>query len=256
MSTYRLIVMASLDIPLAQAGAGDVLAARIARLDRATLKKRFQDQNEFLVVEDFLPPERLSACLRALPGLAPMVNRNYIPGHKKGGSVSRFDLDAHAPAFGELYRDAALVAWFRELAEQGLQFCPPADPHAYALYYYTEPGDHIGFHYDTSYYAGARYTALIGLVDESSCRLECKLFRGHSERAAETLSVALRPGMLVFFNGDKVYHRITPAGAGERRIALTLEYVTDTHMHPWRRFVSNMKDAIAYFGFRQVFGKR
>jgi hypothetical protein len=24
-------------------------------------------------------------------------------------------------------------------------------------------------------------------------------------------------------------------------------------MRPWRRFVSNMKDAIAYFGFRQVF---
>jgi hypothetical protein len=24
-------------------------------------------------------------------------------------------------------------------------------------------------------------------------------------------------------------------------------------MHPLRRFMSNMKDAIAYFGFRQVF---
>jgi hypothetical protein len=24
-------------------------------------------------------------------------------------------------------------------------------------------------------------------------------------------------------------------------------------MRPWRRFISNMKDAIAYFGFRQVF---
>jgi hypothetical protein len=26
-------------------------------------------------------------------------------------------------------------------------------------------------------------------------------------------------------------------------------------MHPLRRFVSNMKDAIAYFGFKQVFTK-
>jgi hypothetical protein len=26
-------------------------------------------------------------------------------------------------------------------------------------------------------------------------------------------------------------------------------------MSPWWRFVSNMKDAVAYFGFRQVFGR-
>jgi len=26
-------------------------------------------------------------------------------------------------------------------------------------------------------------------------------------------------------------------------------------MHPLRRFMSNMKDAIAYFGFRQVFAR-
>jgi hypothetical protein len=24
-------------------------------------------------------------------------------------------------------------------------------------------------------------------------------------------------------------------------------------MHPWLRFISNMKDSIAYFGFKQVF---
>jgi hypothetical protein len=47
-----------------------------------------------------------------------------------------------------------------------LSLCPENDPHSCALYYYTEPGDHIGFHYDTSYYKGARYTILMGLVDK------------------------------------------------------------------------------------------
>ena len=61
--------------------------------------------------------------------------------------------------------------------------------------------------------------------------------------------------MLVVFNGDRLYHRVTPCRAGERRVALTLEYVTSLEMHPVRRFVSNMKDAIAYFGFRQVFSR-
>ena len=33
---------------------------------------------------------------------------------------------------------------------RALQSCPESDPHSCALYFYTEPGDHIGFHFDTS----------------------------------------------------------------------------------------------------------
>jgi len=32
-----------------------------------------------------------------------------------------------------------------------------------------------------------------------------------------------------------------------------MEYVTAQAMNPFKRFVSNMKDAISYFGFREVF---
>ena len=136
---------------------------------------------------------------------------------------------------------------------QPLLLCPGNDAHTYALYYYTEAGDHIGYHYDTSYYKGARYTLLLGIVDNSSCRLEYQLYRDDPSRAMREDGLQLTPGALVIFNGDKLYHRITPLGENERRIALTLEYVTSASMNPVRRFVSNMKDAIAYFGFRQVF---
>jgi hypothetical protein len=47
---------------------------------------------------------------------------------------------------------------------------------------------------------------------------------------------------------------VTPLGEGEERVSLTLEYVTDPSMTAVKRFVSDMKDAIAYFGFRAVFG--
>lgn len=59
----------------------------------------------------------------------------------------------------------------------------------------------------------------------------------------------------MLFNGDKLQHRITPLADGEERVALTLEYVTDPRMGRWPRLVSNMKDAVAYFGFGQVFGR-
>jgi hypothetical protein len=36
-----------------------------------------------------------------------------------------------------------------------------------------------------------------------------------------------------------------------------MQYVTTGDMNPFMRFVSNMKDSIAYFGLREVFlGKR
>lgn len=228
----------------------------IAALDRRALRAEFDRQGEFLALRDFLPAPLLEELLGALPSLRPSVHRNYIPRHKKGGSISRHDLDRLAPMYAALYRSRALKQFLEQLTGQSLSECPGDDPHTYALYYYTEAGDHIGWHYDTSYYRGARYTVLIGLVDRSTCRLEYELHRKEPGRVPEHHAVALEPGMLVVFNGDKLYHRITPLGEGEERIVLTLEYVTDARMHPLRRFVSNMKDAIAYFGLRQVFGKR
>ncbi len=232
------------------------LARGLSRHDTPALRRQFLAQNEFIAIEDFLPAACLAQLLAELPALEPIIHRNFIPKHKKGGSISRFALDEAAPVFQEFYRAPRFVEFLGEVVGEKLLFCPADDAHTYALYYYTEAGDHIGYHYDTSYYRGSRYTILIGLVDQSSCRLECQLYRDDPNRATETVSLALKPGMLVVFNGDMLYHRVTPAGQNERRVALTLEYVTSTSMNPYRRFVSNMKDAIAYFGFKQVFKVR
>jgi hypothetical protein len=58
---------------------------------------------------------------------------------------------------------------------------------------------------------------------------------------------------MVIFNGDKLWHAVTPLGPGEERIALTMEYVTNPEMGPFKRLYSNLKDSFAYFGLRGVF---
>ena len=189
----------------------------------------------------------------AVKSVQDVVNRNYLPGHKQGGSVSRHTLDERAPFVAQLYRSPALIEWLGQLAGERLQVSPPDDPHAYALYFYTRPGDHIGWHYDTSYYAGRRYTVLLGVIDESSCRLDYELHTREKGAAVVPGSVQIPPGGMVFFDGDKLRHRITPLGENETRVSLTFEYVTDPRMHFGWRMISNMKDAFGYFGFRQVF---
>ena len=127
--------------------------------------------------------------------------------------------------------------------------CPEDDPHSCALYYYQQLGDHIGFHYDTSYYKGRRYTVLIGLVERSEhCRLVARVRKhGETEEIRET-RIAMDPGTFVLFNGDKLWHAVTPLGKDEERIILTLQYVTNREMGPFKKMFSNLKDAVAYFG--------
>lgn len=233
-----------------------LLPDRLRLLDDAALHGDFVDQGKFLFLSDFLPPALTQAVIDGMQAARVDMNRNYLPGHKKGGSVSRYTIDRLAPVIAELYRSPALIRWLETMAGEALMPSPDTDPHAYALYFYTEPGDHIGWHYDTSYYKGRRYTVLLGVLDESSSKLEYKLHtRDPSRPRTPDLdgAIGLNPGALVFFDGDCLSHRITPLGVGEERVSLTFEYVTDPRMGQWQRFISNMKDAVAYFGFKQVF---
>jgi hypothetical protein len=229
----------------------------LAGLDFDEVKKTYWDQNEFIYLERWLPASIVDAIVAEVERVRPAIHRNYIPRHKKGGSVSYYTLLEQAPTILALYRAPAFIRFLSEVTHQTLQPCPESDPHSCALYFYTEPGDHIGFHLDTSYYKGSRYTVLIGLIERSSSRLVCQLFKDDpGGRPLVEFQLATHPGTLVAFNGDKLWHAITPLGEGEERVSLTLEYVTDPSMSTVKRLFSNLKDSFAYFGLKTVFTGR
>jgi hypothetical protein len=234
---------------------GEAVDRAVASLDFETLRREYWDQNECLILPQFLPRSFVEATLAPVADrLRPLLNRNYIPAHKKGGSVSYFTILKQAPEFLELYRSASFRNFVARLANAPLHLCPDTDPHSCALYYYTEPGDYIGFHYDTSYYKGARYTILLGLIDQApSCQLVCQLHKDDPSRPMKEVRLSTAPGDLVIFNGDKLWHAVTLLGEGEYRVVLTLEYVTTQEMGSFKRMYSNLKDAFGYFGLRAVF---
>lgn len=116
-------------------------------------------------------------------------------------------------------------------------------------------GDHIGYHYDTSFYNGERFTVLIGIVDNSSCKLKCSLYTKCPEKTVEEQDLVIAPGDLVVFNGGKLWHSVTPLQANEERIILTLEYVTCQEISFINRTINNVKDSISYFGIGSLLGK-
>jgi len=233
---------------------GEAVDQAVASLDFERIQKQYWEQNEFVFMSEFLPRPVVEECLLpCVQRLKPELNRNYVPGYKKGGSVSYYALREKAPEFMALYRSPSFVDFLCRLSSAALKPCPDNDPHSCALYYYTEPGDHIGFHYDTSYYKGARYTILMGLVDKSEhCRLVCQLYKDDPTRETEELSLCTQPGDMVIFNGDKLWHAVTPLRDGEERVALTMEYVTNQEMSRFKRIYSNLKDAFAYFGVKAL----
>jgi hypothetical protein len=232
------------------------IAAAVGALDMDDARATYWAQSEFLFLPTFLPAALVARLQGDVEAVRPLVHRNYIPRHKQGGSVSAYALRERAPSISALYHSHALHGFIREVVKAPVVPCPSGDPHAYALYFYTRPGDHIGFHYDTSYYQGARYTVLVGLIDRSSSRLLCRLHAADPVRAAEELQLATVPGSLVLFNGDKLYHAISPLGPGEERVSLTLEYVTNPRMGAAKRLFSDLKDAVGYFGFRELWRGR
>lgn len=225
------------------------LSEAVAELDEPDIHSAYWEQNEFVLLPRFIPQTVVELCLLEITQLEPDIHRNFVPGHKQGGSISSYVIRDKAPTITALYRSPALRTYLTRLVGSQLMLCPEDDPHACALYYYTKPGDHIGFHYDRSYYKGARYTVLIGLVEQSEhCRLVARVHKGKDVTEIGETRIPMEPGTMAVFNGDKLWHAVTPMGTKERRVILTLQYVTDQRMGPLKKLFSNMKDAFAYFG--------
>ncbi len=231
----------------------DRLADAVTRLDLDAARRRYYEQDEFIVLENLVSPGIIARWTRELEHLKPQIHRNYIPKHKKGGSVD-FDTVAQlAPSMTAVYHSAALQRAFGQIADAPMKECPDSDPHRCALYAYTEAGDHIGFHYDTSYYKDRRWTVLVGFIDESSSKLLCHLHTRNKAKTVQKLELKVGPGTVVLFNGDKLWNAVSPTAEGEHRYIISMQYVTNGDMNPFMRFVSNMKDSIAYFGLKKVF---
>jgi 2-oxoglutarate-Fe(II)-dependent oxygenase superfamily protein len=239
----------------ASATIDELISDSLKQTDKGNLPGKYSEQDEFVIVEEFLPLEVLSRWEVELEKLKPHIHRNYLPGHKKGGSVAYQAVNALAPSVTAVYHSAPLLRFLRRVVGAEMNECPANDSHRCALYAYTEEGDHMGWHYDTSYYKDRRWTVLVGFKDESSSRLLCLLHTRNPHHDVVKLELQIKPGTLVIFNGDKVYHAVSPLREGESRYIVSMQYVTSGEMNPFMRFISNMKDAVAYFGLRGVFGK-
>jgi len=231
-----------------------LLAARAREVDDADLARTYFWQGELLALGRFLPEAVVDDLVGDVSRVRRAAVRRTLPGYKQSASIAWPELRHGAPSIAALFHSPSFTGLLERIIDAPLQPAPDWDPHAAAVYCYDRPGDGIGYHYDTSWYRGARYTVLVGLVNRSSALLACDLHTREPHRPRRRLDVATDPGTVVVFHGDKIWHRVTPLAEGEERTVLTLQYVTDPRMSARGRAVSFAKDAVGYFGVRQAAG--
>lgn len=230
----------------------------IEALDVQTIAAQFRAQDEFVYIERFLPLELVTEMAAEAHRLQTKQHRTWVPRVRKGGSVGQETITREAPALAALHWSPAAVGLVSRLAGVPLSWKHPGDAHAAALYYYQRKGDHVGWHYDAcGCDPSVSYTATLALVNQTQvCKAHYRLFAEDASRAPEDVVLSTVPGSLVIFCGSKAYHRVTPLGVDEERIAYSFTYAREgRRLRGGKRFYENVKDAILYFGPRAIFQK-
>lgn len=229
----------------------DELRHSVETLDIQSLAGEYWRQDEFLFVRSFLPPSLGSVLQREVPHLRPFTHRTNIPRVRKGGAVEATVLRKHTACIREVYTSVALMNFLSAVVRRPLLACGEDDEHAMALYSYTEEGDFIHYHYDTSFYKGNRYTMLLTIENNSSCKLLYDLYRRSKHHPVEHHELKTPAGSLVLFNGNKLYHAVSPALKNEQRHVLSLEYLDNKKIGALGKIISELKDQFGYFGVRR-----
>jgi len=110
------------------------------------------------------------------------------------------------------------------------------------LVVYEQEGDYIDWHFDTNHYDGRFFTLLVPITTEETCGSY-----QYKDETATVQTVELNKGQAIFFEGDKVFHRGKELCADQRRVILSMTFVTNTHMNYWNHIMHKVKE-LGVFG--------
>ena len=185
-----------------------------------------------------------------------VVNRSeglrvHIPAHKRGVTIPYASVRSHHPEVARFYQNESLVSRVSEILGDRVVNTPLHDQSSCSILIYERPGDRIGWHYDHNFYNGRHFTALLSLVNEHVVegRLSSAELRMSTPDGIKP--VPTPPNTLVLFEGAVVRHTVTPLGADERRVILSMTFCVNPTTKPLRDLQRRFKD-IAYIGIRSL----
>jgi hypothetical protein len=153
--------------------------------------------------------------------------------HQK--NISYTELKKEVPDIDDWYESLSSV--LSPYIDDTLKVVPKDIKTRICLVVYEKEGDYIDWHFDTNHYNGRFFTLLIPVSTESTCGNY--VYKDHTE-VEQILEV--EKSQAIFFEGDKVFHRGKELCANQRRVILSLTFVTDDSMNVWNYCLHKVKE--------------
>jgi hypothetical protein len=230
----------------------------VASLDEEELSRRYREDDGVIVLPRLLPRALVDEMVAEARRLLPRAVRKRVPFLRKAGALSNAAIVREAPAMCALHWSPAMLGLFERVTGVPLEHRDPREPHASALYTYSKRGDWMDWHYDECGCAPEdSFSTVVGLIDDSSSRLEIETRRDRPGQAPLQRSVHTVPGTFAFFCGTRAYHRVTPLGKDELRVTFTFTYIRKGRK-PGGIYNLRLKlgNALVYFGLGHLFERK
>jgi len=153
--------------------------------------------------------------------------------HQK--NISYTELKKEVPDIDDWYESLSSV--LSPYIDDTLKVVPKDIKTRICLVVYEKEGDYIDWHFDTNHYNGRFFTLLIPVSTESTCGNY--VYKDDTE-VEQVLEV--EKSQAIFFEGDKVFHRGKELCANQRRVILSLTFVTDDSMNIWNYCLHKVKE--------------
>ncbi|MEQ8786062.1 MAG: 2OG-Fe(II) oxygenase [Pirellulaceae bacterium] len=218
------------------------------RDDFDALQERFQ--SELIVrAERFLDDASLERIRQEGFENEPRMIRSYIPGHKKGGTLSYEQIHACAPHALAFYHSPRVQEFISRVVGEKIGPTADHDQSSLSVLCYDQEGDHINWHFDHNFYKGRHFTVLLSIVNESAEGgvSAGKLFWKNGD--GKEVAVDTSRDVLVIFEGAKVLHKASPIAKGDTRMMLSMTYATTPEIGWFKDTIRRFKDT-AYYGLR------
>jgi hypothetical protein len=219
---------------------------------RAELKSEFAVKS-IARIDSFLDPASLERIRDEALAASDKKIRNFVPTHKKGGTVSYEQLHLHCPGSLAFYHSPAVQQWVSELVGMKVGPAGDHDQSANSLLFYDEAGDHINWHFDHNFYPGRQFTALINLVNVAKDGGMTASRLVYKNAAGEEIEVDTSANSFVVFEGAKVLHKATPIAEGDLRVMLSMTFNTNARITMVGEAMRRVKDT-AFYGVRALLG--
>ena len=153
---------------------------------------------------------------------------------KKQKNIDMNTIKKHTPEVIEWYK--SITGQISEIIGTSVKIAPLDQPNGVSLVVYEKEGDYIDWHFDTNHYNGRFFTLLVPVTTEKTCGNY-----QYKDENEETQVIELNLGEAILFEGDKVFHSGKKLCNNQRRIILSLTFVTSDYISPIETVFSKIK---------------